>query len=65
MGQRLCWLLELPGGLYLHPARGDGVCGFTHSPYDAQQFATQADAEAERVALNGALGAVPVEHAFG
>lgn len=67
MKMEFCWLLEVfgPGGsLYLHAARGDGVCGFTGDPCDAQKFATKELAEAERVVLNGALGAVPVEHGF-
>lgn len=67
MKTRFCWLLELPGSrgpLYLHPARGEGVCGFTENVYEAQQFETKDLAEAERVALNGALGAEPREHGF-
>lgn len=59
-----CWLLELPGPMYLHTARGEGVCGFTENVYDAQRFDSRAAAEAEKEALNGALGAVAVEHGF-
>lgn len=67
MPTEFCWLLELTGphgSLYLHTARGPGVCGFTQTAHDAQRFATRAEAEAERVALNGAFGAQPVEHGF-
>jgi len=61
-----CWLLELSGTcpMYLHPARGDGVAGFTYSPHEAQQFPTKEAAEAERDLLGGALGAQPVQHGF-
>ena len=63
-----CWLLEIPGNnhcpMYLHPARGEGVAGFTYSPQDAQRFPTKAAAQAERDRLNGALGAQAVEHGF-
>lgn len=62
---KFVWLLELPGPLYLHTARGDGVCGFTHDPNDAQQFATKEDAEIEKRILGGALGAQATEHGFG
>jgi hypothetical protein len=63
------WLLELPANrtrpvMYLHPARGDGVCGFTFDACDAQRFVTKEEALAERDALNGALGAEPAEHGF-
>lgn len=60
----MTWLLEAPGPLYLHTARGPGVCGFTTSPCDAQRFPTREAAEAERDKLNGAFGAQPVEHIF-
>lgn len=50
--------------MWLHPARGEGVCGFTMSAFDAQRFPTKAAALAERDALNGALGAEPTEHIF-
>lgn len=50
--------------MWLHPARGEGVCGFTCSPFDAQRFPTKAAALEERDALNGALGAIPIEHIF-
>lgn len=59
-----CWLLELPGPMYLHPARGDGVCGFTTDPFEAQRFDTKALAELAIIELGGALGALPVEHGF-
>lgn len=58
------WLAETRGPMYLHPARGDGVCGFTYSPWEAQRFPTKEAAQAEIDALNGAFGAVPVEHGF-
>jgi hypothetical protein len=64
MATEFWWLLELPGPLYLHPARSNAGGGFTFNVWDAQRFATRADAEKERDALNGALGAQPVEHGF-
>lgn len=58
------WLLELPGPLYLHPARGDGVCGFTYDYNEAQHFMSKEDAEIEKRILGGALGAEPREHGW-
>jgi hypothetical protein len=59
-----CWLLELPGPLYLTSARSSTSIGFSNNVYDARRFETFDDAEAERIALCGALGAQPTEHAF-
>ena len=64
MTEEYCWLLELPGGLYLHTARGPGVCGFTHDVFEAQRFPTREAAEAEREALGGAFGASAHDHIF-
>lgn len=64
MPSEFFWLLELPGPMYLHPARGDGVCGFTYDHCEAQRFTTKEDAELEKRVLGGALGAQAVEHGF-
>ena len=59
-----CYLLGLPGPLYLHPARSNAGGGFTRDACAAQRFATLDEALAEKEKCNGVFGAVPVEHGF-
>ena len=60
------WLVEIAGPMYLSTARSNAGGGFTYNPHEAQKFPTKADAEAEieKLALQGPFAAQAVEHGF-
>lgn len=60
------WLVEIAGPMYLHTARSNAGGGFTHDPHEAQRFLTKglAEAEIEKLALQGPFDARAVEHGF-